>query len=254
MVRKRFEHKTILPLGFPEGTKPEQVQRKIHSAEGKLAEYISNFAGSMPFVYFHIIWFSAWIIVNSTTFFGLIEPFDPFPYGLLTMIVSLEAIFLATFIMINQNRQTLIDTYRELEEEIEDLEEEKEQEELEEEVEDIQSDLDEIKAAIATISNKIEKKAKKEVKKLSQMAQFNPEAGYIRNYLEWLIDLPWKKETKTKIDVKNAEKELNKDHYGLKDAKERIVEYLAVQKLTGKMKGPILCFVGATWSRKNINW
>lgn len=90
----------------------------------------------------------------------------------------------------------------------------------------------------------IEEKAKKEVKKLSQMAQFNPEAGYIRNYLDWLIDLPWSKETNSKIDVKNAEKELNKDHYGLKDAKERIVEYLAVQKLTGKMKGPILCFVG----------
>jgi len=90
----------------------------------------------------------------------------------------------------------------------------------------------------------IEEKARKEAKKLSQMAQFNPEAGYIRNYLEWLIDLPWSKETSSKIDVKGAEKELNKDHYGLKDAKERIVEYLAVQKLTGKMKGPILCFVG----------
>jgi ATP-dependent Lon protease len=76
------------------------------------------------------------------------------------------------------------------------------------------------------------------------MAQFNPEAGYIRNYLDWLIDLPWSKETNSNINVKNAEKLLNKDHYGLKDAKERIVEYLAVQKLTGKMKGPILCFVG----------
>jgi ATP-dependent Lon protease len=90
----------------------------------------------------------------------------------------------------------------------------------------------------------IEEKARKEAKKLSQMAQFNPEAGYIRNYLDWLIELPWSKETSSNIDVKSAEKLLNKDHYGLKDAKERIVEYLAVQKLTGKMKGPILCFVG----------
>jgi ATP-dependent Lon protease len=90
----------------------------------------------------------------------------------------------------------------------------------------------------------IEEKAKKEAKKLSQMAQFNPEAGYIRNYLDWLIELPWSKETNSNINVNSAEKELNKDHYGLKDAKERIVEYLAVQKLTGKMKGPILCFVG----------
>lgn len=90
----------------------------------------------------------------------------------------------------------------------------------------------------------IEEKARKEVRKLAQMAQFNPEAGYIRNYLEWLIDLPWSKETKGSLDVKKAEKMLNEDHFGLKDAKERIVEYLAVQKLVGKMKGPILCFVG----------
>ena len=100
------------------------------------------------------------------------------------------------------------------------------------------------KIKAAGMPEEIEEKAKKEAKKLSQMAQFNPEAGYIRNYLDWLIDLPWSKETKTKLEIKNAEKELNKDHYGLKDAKERIVEYLAVQKLTGKMKGPILCFVG----------
>lgn len=96
----------------------------------------------------------------------------------------------------------------------------------------------------AGMPEEIEEKAKKEAKKLSQMAQFNPEAGYIRNYLDWLIDLPWSKETSTNLDVKNAEKLLNKDHYGLNDAKERIVEYLAVQKLSGKMKGPILCFVG----------
>ncbi len=90
----------------------------------------------------------------------------------------------------------------------------------------------------------VEEKARKEAKKLSQMAQFNPEAGYIRNYLDWLIDLPWSRESKTNLEVKKAEKMLNSDHFGLKDAKERIVEYLAVQKLSGKMKGPILCFVG----------
>lgn len=156
MVREKLSHKPILPAGVPEGAKPEHLRKKIHSAEGQLAEKISNWAGSMPFVYFHIIWFTVWIIINSTTLFGIIPTFDPFPYGLLTMIVSLEAIFLATFIMINQNRQVLVDTYRELEEEIEELEEEKEQEELEEDVEDIQQDLDEIKAAIATISKKIE--------------------------------------------------------------------------------------------------
>ena len=156
MVREKLSHKPILPAGIPEGAKPEHLRKKIHSAEGQLAEKISTWAGSMPFVYFHVVWFTVWIVLNSTSFITLIPPFDPFPYGLLTMIVSLEAIFLATFIMINQNRQSLIDTYRELEEEIEELEEEKEQEELEEDVEDIQQDLDEIKAAIATISKKIE--------------------------------------------------------------------------------------------------
>lgn len=162
MVKKASDlHHTILPAGIPEGTKPEQLKKIIHSAEGQLAEKISNWAGSMPFVYFHIIWFTAWILINSTTIFsGIIPVFDPFPYGLLTMVVSLEAIFLATFIMINQNRQTLLDIYRDLEEEREELEEDREQEELEEDVEEIQTDLDEIKAAITTISKKIEKMEK----------------------------------------------------------------------------------------------
>ncbi len=90
----------------------------------------------------------------------------------------------------------------------------------------------------------VEEKAKKEIKKLSQMNQFNPEAGYIRNYIEWLVDLPWSKESKDTVDIKAAEKILDEDHFGLKKAKERIIEYLAVRKLSGKMKGPILCFAG----------
>ncbi len=89
-----------------------------------------------------------------------------------------------------------------------------------------------------------EEKARKEIKKLSQMNQFNPEAGYIRNYLDWLLALPWSKESKSNIDIAVAEKILNQDHFGLDKVKERIVEYLAVNKLAGKMKGPILCFVG----------
>lgn len=96
----------------------------------------------------------------------------------------------------------------------------------------------------AKMPEDIEEKARKEVKKLAQMTQYNPEAGYIRNYLEWLIDLPWSKESKNNLEIKTAEKILDDDHFGLKDAKERITEYLAVHKLAGKMKGPILCFVG----------
>ncbi|MCL4418728.1 endopeptidase La [Patescibacteria group bacterium] len=96
----------------------------------------------------------------------------------------------------------------------------------------------------ARMPEDVEEKARKELKKLGQMNQFNPEAGYIRNYLDWLISLPWSTESKNNVDIKAAEKILDEDHYGLEKVKERIVEYLAVHKLAGKMKGPILCFVG----------
>lgn len=112
----------------------------------------------------------------------------------------------------------------------------------EEEGGEIKELLDKIKKA--GMSEDVEEKARKEVKKLGQMNQFNPEAGYIRNYLDWLISLPWSVMSKNNVDIKTAEKILNEDHFGLKKVKERIVEYLAVHKLAGKMKGPILCFVG----------
>jgi len=96
----------------------------------------------------------------------------------------------------------------------------------------------------AKMPEDIEEKARKEITKLSQMNQFNPEAGYIRNYLDWLLDLPWSIFSKNTVGIKQAEKILDEDHYGLEKIKERIVEYLAVHKLSGKMKGPILCFVG----------
>jgi len=87
-------------------------------------------------------------------------------------------------------------------------------------------------------------RAKKELSRLAKMSSYNPEAGYIRNYLEWLTDLPWKVGGKTKVDLKKAEGILDEDHYGLNKVKERILEYLAVHKLSGKMRGPILCFAG----------
>ena len=102
--------------------------------------------------------------------------------------------------------------------------------------------LDKIKKA--KMPKDVEEKAKKELKKLGQMAQFNPEAGYIRNYIDWLIQVPWSIKSKGDVDVKTAEKILEEDHFGLKKTKERVLEYLAVHKLAGKMKGPILCFVG----------
>ncbi len=96
----------------------------------------------------------------------------------------------------------------------------------------------------AKMPEDVEEKAKKELGKLQNMNQFNPEAGYIRNYLDLMVALPWNNESHDVANIKSAEKILDEDHYGLQKAKERIVEYLAVHKLSGKMKGPILCFAG----------
>ena len=102
----------------------------------------------------------------------------------------------------------------------------------------------ELKFKKANMPKEVEDKAKKELSRLAKMSTYNPEAGYIRNYLEWLTDLPWKTDGKKPVDLKKAEGILDEDHYGLKKVKERIIEYLAVHKLSGKMRGPILCFVG----------
>jgi ATP-dependent Lon protease len=102
--------------------------------------------------------------------------------------------------------------------------------------------MDKIKKA--GMPDDVLEKAEKEARKLAQMNQFNPEAGYIRNYLESLLAVPWKEQTEDNTDLKSAEKILDAEHFGLKKAKERIIEYLAVRKLAGKMKGPILCFAG----------
>lgn len=96
----------------------------------------------------------------------------------------------------------------------------------------------------AKMPEEVEAKTQKELKRLSQMSSFNPEASYLRTYLDWLVELPWSVKTPNNMDIKTAEKILDEDHYGLKKIKERIVEYLAVHKLAGKIKGQILCFVG----------
>ncbi len=100
------------------------------------------------------------------------------------------------------------------------------------------------KIKAAGMPDEVREKAEKELKKLQGMNQFNPEVGYIRNYLDWLISVPWSKESKSNNDIKAAEKILDEDHYALQKAKERIIEYLAVNQLAGKIKGPILCFAG----------
>ena len=119
--------------------------------------------------------------------------------------------------------------------------------------EDENKDIKELKEKItkAAMPEDVEAKALKELNRLEAMTNFNPESGYIRTYLEWLCDLPWSVASANDITIKSAENILEADHYGLKEVKERILEYLAVMQLKSKLKnkasrsGPtILCFVG----------
>lgn len=117
----------------------------------------------------------------------------------------------------------------------------------------------EIKIRKAGMPKEVEEKAMKELKKLAGMSQYNPETSYVRNYLDWLVELPWKNDIGNEIDIKVAQKVLDEDHYGLKKIKERILEYLAVielkrskDKMAEKTKGnskknfqpTIICFAG----------
>ena len=92
-------------------------------------------------------------------------------------------------------------------------------------------------------------KATQELKKLKSMSPMSAEATVVRNYLDWILSIPWSKRSRVKKDIKAAEKILNTDHYGLEKVKERILEYLAVQTRVRKMKGPILCLRGAARCR-----
>ena len=94
------------------------------------------------------------------------------------------------------------------------------------------------------LSKEAKEKAESEIKKLRQMSPMSAEATVVRNYLDWLLGIPWGKKTRIKNDLANAEAVLESDHYGLEKVKERIIEYLAVQSRTNKLKGPILCLVG----------
>lgn len=94
------------------------------------------------------------------------------------------------------------------------------------------------------LSKKIEKKVSNEIDRYSRLSPSSAESGVIRSYVNWILDLPWKKETKDEIDLVKAQTILDEDHFGLESVKERVVEYLAVRDLTHSMKGPIICLVG----------
>ncbi|MEE9452335.1 MAG: endopeptidase La, partial [Gammaproteobacteria bacterium] len=107
------------------------------------------------------------------------------------------------------------------------------------EIEQLAKDIEE-----AGMSEEAKEKAASELKKLKMMSPMSAEATVIRNYLDTLLGLPWKKRTKMRYDLKKAQEILDKEHYGLEKVKERIIEYLAVQQRVKKIKGPILCLVG----------
>jgi len=140
MIRKSIAK---IPLRIAREITPEHLRKRLQSSEGRIADFITNLSGSMIFIYLHIIAF--------TLFFT----YRPFELAIFNILLSLEAVFLATFILVAQKRQALIEEYRELEEEQEQEEEEREKEELEEDVEDIQKDLDDIKSAMNFIQEKI---------------------------------------------------------------------------------------------------
>jgi len=114
--------------------------------------------------------------------------------------------------------------------------------EIDERTEEIRESTKKIEEA--KMPEKVGKEAMKQLKRLEKMHPDSAEAGTIRTYIDWLVELPWAKSTKDKLDLKAAKKVLDEDHYNLERVKERILEYLGVRKLKEKMKGPILCFVG----------
>jgi len=113
-------------------------------------------------------------------------------------------------------------------------------------LDDAPGELEELarKIAEAGMPKPVETKAKAELTKLKQMSPMSAEAAVVRNYLDWILGVPWKKRTKVRKDLKVAQETLDADHYGLEKVKDRILEYLAVQSRVKQMRGPILCLVG----------
>ncbi|MEG2356537.1 MAG: endopeptidase La, partial [Clostridia bacterium] len=108
------------------------------------------------------------------------------------------------------------------------------------------TDVEDLRTRLAEtpLNDEAREKAEKELERLARMAPGTPEIGVSRTYVEWILDLPWGKDTQDNLDLKRARRVLEEDHYGLERVKERIVEYLAVLRMKNDMKGPILCFAG----------
>lgn len=112
--------------------------------------------------------------------------------------------------------------------------------------EDVVEEVDEYKQKLEKLElpEEINEKVEREINRLMKLSPSSAETGVIRNYIDWILNLPWNEETKDVLDLKKSAKILDEDHYGLKEIKERILEYLAIRQLSKSMKGPILCLVG----------
>jgi len=113
------------------------------------------------------------------------------------------------------------------------------EDDLSKEVEEFEEKLKKLK-----MPKEVKEEATKQLKRLSRMHSDSAEATVVRTFLEWIVELPWGKYTKDNLDIENARKVLEEDHYGLEEVKDRILDFLAVRKLNSKMKSPIICFVG----------
>ena len=114
------------------------------------------------------------------------------------------------------------------------------------EMDDAPNEIDDLQNKIkeARMSEEAFEKANAELGKLKMMSPMSAEASVVRGYLDWMVSIPWFKRSKVRHDLKRAQKILDEDHFGLEEVKERILEYLAVQKRVKKLKGPVLCLVG----------
>src|SRR4029453_1058430 len=108
------------------------------------------------------------------------------------------------------------------------------------------NDIKDLRArvAAANLPDHVRQVAEREIDRLARMGPASPESQMIRTYIDWVLELPWSVVTEDRLDPVEARRVLDEDHYDLDKVKERIVEYLAVRKLKGDMKGPILCFIG----------
>jgi len=174
----------------------------------------------------------------------ILEAFDPEDrLEILNEIISKEIEILTIEQDINiKVRSQINKTQREyyLKEQMRAIQEELGQDEAIED--EIEAWLDQLKKL--KLAPKVHEKVEKEIKRLSKIQPSSAEGGVIRTYIEWILALPWNKASKGTIDIRKAERILNEDHYGLEKVKDRILEYLAVMKLSKSMKGPILCLVG----------